>query len=315
VDEVHIIMEYPKGTQWGGWGPKADRANRVIVSKDESNAVLAALEATIEKVAESAEESALPSLLVLSGIHMLDGREESFVTARLGDLRTGLKKVPETVLVHLELASIGNEFVLKSILDTTLPLVDSIGLNEEELLAVYKALGGTFGEESGVLKESDLTGAVPTVRAVSAALVFVLSKSQVLSRIHFHCFAYHIIALRDSATASNSEANTKAWKNGASAVAAGSLVASTKACDLDVTDLHGNDIELKFSSFQPSSVETAKVFLSDEEPVASWKVDVPGEKGGESASLVMAPVLSCKKVVQTVGLGDAISATALAYQL
>lgn len=76
------------------------------------------------------------------------------------------------------------------------------------------------------------------------------------------------------------------------------------------SQLHGNDLSL----LAPMRVAgltlyagTAETELSAASPVLRWA----GERGSR---FVMAPVLVCQKPRSTVGLGDAISASALAAQ-
>lgn len=63
-DEVHLIMEYKVGEQWGG--TVAPVANRFITSHDESNAKVVMLEPFFESI-----KSFQPDLIILSGQYVL----------------------------------------------------------------------------------------------------------------------------------------------------------------------------------------------------------------------------------------------------
>lgn len=197
--------------------------------------------------------------------------------------------------VHFELASIGDPDLLKSLASSVLPRVDSLGLNEQELMALYAALGGKF---SGPMSKKELGKSVPKPELVSKALEFIFDQpkpaTRTLSRIHFHCFGYHIIAQRETSVFSN-------IKEGA---ISGSIKATERACDKK--SFVESDLELHLSEFTTGIGE--KFSISAKTPVAEWTA-----KSGNK--YVLAPVLTCAKPVQTVGLGDSISSSALAYQI
>ena len=67
--QVHLILEYAKGTRWGG--SVATRANRFIVTRDESNSRLTALEPMAAALSSGNFD---PQLLVISGINILEGQ-------------------------------------------------------------------------------------------------------------------------------------------------------------------------------------------------------------------------------------------------
>lgn len=75
-DEYHLILEYGKGQQWQGF--TAARANRFIFSHDRSNAELRPLQHLLTVV-----EQAQPDMVVVSGVHMLDGESEDTINQRV----------------------------------------------------------------------------------------------------------------------------------------------------------------------------------------------------------------------------------------
>lgn len=298
VDESHLILEYGKGETYGG--STATRANRFIVSSDVSNAALSPLEPLLQLVARSSKDDEYFHLLVLSGVHLLDAMEQTFWTNRLRDLSKHLVKIPLSTPIHFELASTANTELLKSIAQGVMTDVDSLGLNEVELATLYEVLGG---EENEKLRES-----VPEPELVANAISHILAETskqeqgtRTLARVHMHCLGYHIVAQRTTKAES-----AFVWKQDtyASAVAAGSVMATEAACQKKTKDLHGNDISLKLSKFKIDGVTHS---VTEEKPVVTWEKD--------GVQFYLAPVLVCNKPESTVGLGDKISSTALAYQI
>merc|ERR1719357_1199879 len=117
--------------------------------------------------------------------------------------------------------------------EQVMPIVSSIGLNEQELL---------FLSQAGQGPHADLPAwkGIPDMGQVSDILLWVLeqhgrsepSSEADLTRIHFHTLAYHILATVEGY-----------WGNQASAVMAGARVASSQACGLRSVDV--SKVELK----------------------------------------------------------------------
>ena len=64
-------------------------------------------------------------------------------------------------------------------------------------------------------------------------------------------------------------------------------------------------------------LSVAETKITAEAPIASWEVPVEASDAlpAHSIAFELAPVLVCKEPIRTVGLGDAISASALAAQI
>ena len=107
-DEVHLIMELKRGSQWGG--VVAPVSTRFITSSDPSNGEARPLETFFASMATFA-----PDLVVLSGLHMLDGQGRGLQDDRLSVLTRGLDELPWTLPVHLELASMADDELMKAI--------------------------------------------------------------------------------------------------------------------------------------------------------------------------------------------------------
>ena len=109
-DEVHLIMEYGLYEQWGPL--TAPVANRFITSYDESNSKLTSLEKFFKSIIKFG-----PDLVLLSGLHLLESQELSYVKEKIKEVKLGLKAVPAKTPVHLELASMAHKDAVKMILN------------------------------------------------------------------------------------------------------------------------------------------------------------------------------------------------------
>ena len=174
-----------------------------------------------------------------------------------------------------------------------LPNMNSLGLNEQELVFASKSCGGPHSD----IFDHENHGQ-PEIHKISDILLWLMKRfgrdmaQSQLSRIHFHSLTYHIVAVLESA-----------WSNVESSVAAGAQVAGLQACDtMELTaDLLKLKIPNKFRLFSGDSERE----LDPQNPVMSWRKD--------GILFVLSPVLVCKRPVKTVGLGDAISATGLMF--
>ncbi|CAK8986711.1 ADP-dependent glucokinase (ADP-GK) (ADPGK), partial [Durusdinium trenchii] len=204
TDEVHLILEYEHGLRWGS--AEAKRANRFIISRDEANS-------RVEGVEEVTSNVQGFDLLIVAGLHMLDGAATGFRKQRLGEIKASLDRVDRDTRIHFELASIGDVEVLREVAREVVPRVDSLGLNEQELLALWVALGGKDSENVAQMH--------PNLSAVRVVLLGLFEAFPRLERVHFHSFAVHVIAQRGG--------RAWRWPHQEAATAAGSVKASERA--------------------------------------------------------------------------------------
>ncbi|XP_042553368.1 ADP-dependent glucokinase isoform X1 [Dipodomys spectabilis] len=288
VDEFHLILEYQAGEEWGPF--KAPHASRFIFSHDLSNGAMNALEVFVSSL-----EEFRPDLVVLSGLHMLAGRGEELQRKRLLEVVNSLSDIPAGVPVHLELASMTDRELMRSVVhQQVFPAVTSLGLNEQELLFLSQAASGPHADISS-------WDGVPDVGMVSDILFWILkehgrseSRASDLTRVHFHTLAYHILATVDGH-----------WANQLAAVAAGARVAGTQACATEAIDTSRVTLRAPQEFMTSHSEVGTRVVLDPSKPVEQW------HRGG--VTFHFTPVLVCKDPVRTVGLGDAISAEGLFY--
>ncbi|XP_073917613.1 ADP-dependent glucokinase isoform X7 [Castor canadensis] len=136
VDEFHLILEYQAGEEWGPY--KAPHANRFIFSHDLSNGAMSMLEVFVSSL-----EEFQPDLVVLSGLHMMEGQSKELQRKRLLELVTSISDIPAGIPVHLELASMTDRELMSSIVhQQVFPAVTSLGLNEQELLFLSQSASG-----------------------------------------------------------------------------------------------------------------------------------------------------------------------------
>ncbi|XP_026119665.1 ADP-dependent glucokinase-like isoform X1 [Carassius auratus] len=289
MDEFHLILEYKSGEQWGS--SRAPQASRFILSHDVSNGEMSTLETFVASLDEFQ-----PDLVVLSGLHMMEGMGRDLWEERLKEAVVAISDVRNEVPIHLELASMTDRDYMNLILqEQVLPIVNSIGLNEQELLFLTQSGGGPH---------ADLTSwdGIPDVGRVSDILLWVLEQQgrvdpeseADLTRIHFHTLAYHILATVDGH-----------WGNQEAAVAAGARVASSQACGLQAVDVTKVVLKAPLSFYSSFSEPRKSLTVDPTRPVTVWR------RGNVSFHLT--PVLVCKQPLRTVGLGDAISAEGLLF--
>ncbi|KAF4804571.1 ADP-dependent glucokinase [Turdus rufiventris] len=286
-DEFHLILEYQAGEQWGK--VRAPAANRFIFSHDLSNGALNMLEVFVSSLDEFQ-----PDLVVLSGLHMMEGQSKEMRHRRLMEAVASISDIPTDIPIHLELASMTDQDFMSNIMHQVFPLVNSIGLNEQELLFLTQSASGPHASLAS-------WSGIPDVGVVSDILFWILKehgktaeRASDLTRIHFHTLAYHILATVDGH-----------WGNQAAAVAAGARAAGTQACATDTIDTSKVFLKAPLEFVTSHTEAPSKISLNPDKPVVHWH--------REGISFHFTPVLVCKDPVRTVGLGDAISAEGLLY--
>jgi ADP-dependent glucokinase len=185
--------------------------------------------------------------------------------------------------------------------------IDSLGLNEQELL--FLAQTSEQAPHSNYYHEIH---GQPELYKIVDILEWLLVKfgsreQSKLTRIHFHCLIYHIIA----------ELDGDKWSNQVSSLVSGSKVAAKQACGFEFDDaaeetLMENLLELRLNytfdekkNYQVQISESQFAQLNISNPVIQFR--------RANIKFYVTPVLVCKKPTKTVGLGDAISSTGLLY--
>ena len=115
-----------------------------------------------------------PDLVVISGLHLLESEDSDFRRQRLNALASYLKLIDRKLPIHLELASMVSKDFLKTLVATIFPLVDSVGLNEQELSFLTVALDGPHRAD-GDLRQWPPEIGIPSLLIASFPLCLSLS--------------------------------------------------------------------------------------------------------------------------------------------
>jgi len=272
--EAHYIFEYGVGTSFASG--KAGRSNRMIACPTTPIVFQKGWEDVLPEVASVVD------LAFLAGLnHMGDDYEAAFdhVAEHIRLLRSG----NPDITIHLELTSTQELRKLERILDIVVRRVDSVGLNEAELLDVMDCLGhrperGPLGQVEGMLA---LMGLGPR-------------------RIHLHTMGYYLCKMRGPEEPSRDGmlygalvGAAAAWKGGIPGprdIAAGAKVPVSR---------RGIDLLKAFE----------RVWLQED----SDELATRGFLDGFGLAAVPTKVVSRPK--GTVGLGDMISGSSLVAEL
>lgn len=297
VDEYHIIMEYKKGEKWAGH--VCPIASRFIFSHDMTNGHMLGLERFVESFHET-----MPDLVVLSGLHMLESQSPTFWKTRLAEIASALSRISNNIPIHLELASMADQEFVRTIAERIFPVINSIGLNEQELWLLCSSISGPHCIVNG--RNVDLEGP-PSTGVANDIIYWILDKFSTskyrqsrFDRIHFHTLTHHTVATL----------HTSRWVSRHASVAAGVRTASLQACgDYSVqptkVDIHLKTTVCLSAGALPDGVSMIERYrqLDFHNPVLSWNVS--------DVDFYLSPALVCKSPVKTVGLGDAISSAGL----
>jgi ADP-dependent phosphofructokinase/glucokinase len=137
---VHLILEFREGTgfEWSGQKVVSPRNNRFIANADDYNGKIVIDPAFAKGVDEKIGEM---DKLILTGLHMLK-RSYPDGTTYLGRLREALglvggwrRRNPD-IKVHFELADVQDETIRRDVVRMACGVSDSVGMNEDELQAV-----------------------------------------------------------------------------------------------------------------------------------------------------------------------------------
>jgi ADP-dependent glucokinase len=271
----------------------------MIVIRDQLNARLGSLASF-----HSSLEEFGPDVAVVSGLHLLAGLPFEVQERQVKAVVQGLSTISASVPVHLELASMADRKLMALVVHNVFPYVDSLGLNEQELNATILALDTHLGPGVTPSDPRGISSALEALHTIFASFRFPAWSAHFLTRIHFHCLAFHAVAQRNDLN------GRTRWTQASSAVLEGARMASVRACGENGT-LRPQDVDLLFQQQMVKVVVANERFdVNMETPVTAYNLtSVPG------MSFAVAPVAVCKKPTRTVGLGDAISAAGLVQHI
>ena len=281
--------------------------------------------------------------LVMSGLQILESAPAEARTAAIAALVASLSALPLATAVHWECASCVERGYVATLAQHLLPFCDSVGFNEQEAADLFEAMGGEYGDGASTAGGSGSgqswpgpyrpasraaiasMAAVPADVAKLAAALFEAPAGRRLSRMHFHALPFHVIGYREPAGG-----GTCYWRGGTAPVAAGSVAATEGACQLPVgrltraADAYREVVAASLSVLVASAVETGdpgphsnassspKQCLSSTAPTLAWNWRSAAAADAPSITFALAAVCVSAAPACTVGLGDAISAAALA---
>ena len=151
----------------------------------------------------------------------------------------------------------------------------------------------------------------------------VVSFTRLVSRIHVHTLAFQAIATvktdeRSDGPTRKVDLHRQKWRNSRAAVAKSALTANRHTCGNETVDLLDSLIMLQLFVAHPTSVlgNPPGVQFDNRNASACWEEAFRGPRADGSVGLeiCVAPVPVCKRVKQTVGGGDNVSAAGLVPQ-
>jgi len=288
-DDVHLVLEFKVNDKWGPY--KVQRANRFIVHSDHLNPYIKSLESFAEKVKKNQ-----PRLAVFGAFQMLDnfpfpkGKREE----RMALLQEFLADMPETTLIHFEMASFSEVAMMQSVIDNIMLYSDSLGMNEQELPNIVSMITKNTIIE---FADSNPRTAIVLDQMRDIYKHFKIHSRRGLSRIHVHTLSFQAILFKDGSS----------WKNLKAGAAKASLIAHRHVCGDDIIQANKSRLIMD-DSFQLSLVkDSGRVYFNETSPISCWKED--------DYEICLAPVLVCTKVKQTAGGGDNITPAGLMLQI
>ncbi|XP_055952517.1 ADP-dependent glucokinase-like [Argiope bruennichi] len=292
-DDIHLLLEYPAGQRWGNFIPV--RANRFIIHNDHQNPELSSLDTFVSQL-----ENFDPNLLVIGGLQMMDNfpMQESKRRDRLQKVQNLMKKQPENVRIHFEMASFSDEDLFRELVQNIVPYADSLGMNEQELPNLYHML--KYGNISLVAESRPRIAVIlDEMRDVFKFLQQTLETGgrRRLTRLHVHTLAFQAF-MTDKMSP---------WKNSKAAAAKSALTANRHTCGSDTINPEKSKLIMD-EAFTTSLRENAERKHFDvKDPISCW------DEG--TYEVCVAPVLVCTEVLQTGGGGDNISSAGLVLQI
>ena len=266
-DIIHLIFEYPPGLVPLVKGV-TPRNNRFIASPAHTpESVLI----PGERMDAFSQGIAQYTRVFLSGYQYLQTDEEFRQAA---DQCLLMKKNNNRVRVHVECVSVTDKKIINGFIHHILPVADSIGLNEHELVLLLNRLNSN-NEEPGIFE------ILSPVQLVKGALL--ICKKSGLKRLHLHTFGYYVQVIRNDCAHPEKSRNALLFAARAVAQAA-----------------QGTQTEISLAGISAIG-EVDKTFG----PQIS-----PGIFHTKTHTIVMIPTIIAKDIKKSSGLGDILSSSA-----
>ena len=206
------------------------------------------------------------------------------------------KEINPHLFIHLEIASTKDMKLRKTIMNTFFPLVDSIGLNEQELISFVEVINPDH--------------AIKMLKSLNPLLIFEALKlifdRYPNLRIHFHYLGYFMIL---SKQISNEESVKR--KEG---LILSSLLAALKVKGNETISIEEiGSIPLELSTKGVLHLKQVYRYLGKTYPEGFFTDEV-GVFHSPSFSVVGMPTIVVENPKKTVGLGDLISSVSILHE-
>lgn len=305
-------MEYKAKHYWATLGDP--RIVRLILHNDQQNPILGSLDDLSSNLVDSFD----PNLFVISGLQTMDNypfasgkRERTLIK-----LRQFVISLKTSTQIHFELANFAELNFFKQLLQYTIPYVDSIAMNDNELDRF-----DTFLQNNRISQVANQKPPKPRVAFVLDKIRSVFrqlrqrdarniashSHSRSISRIHIHSKAFQAILV----------SHTSNWRHTKNAAAKAALTAYRSVCDTAIANPESAKLVLDdaFSTTAVPGVVPKRFALNELDPVSCWSEDILVDAKSVQVEICVAPVLVCKEPKRTTGVGDNISAAGLILQI
>ncbi len=296
---IHWIFEFGEGfrVKLGELEVKAPRENRFIATFDDINTRLEIAPGFWEGSMLKVEEA---SACVVAGYHLLqevysDGTTYKEHIERTVSLIKDWKSVNPELTVHAEMGFTASVKVRKGILNLLFPHVDSVGLNESELLQ--------FSFPSRSVDWNSSSYSAPEIYLKARSLMSKYS----LKRVFIHTREFSMSLLDDNYKVSP-RSELLSLLLGASLAATLAVTGSTPT--IEEAERLMKSEALKLSGKGLEEHQKLAVFLESEEGVNGELLLKRGFVEGKP-NLVFIPSKLASKLKGTVGLGDSICAGSL----
>lgn len=298
------IFEFSRGQvlEVGGERIECPRQNRLIVAYPSkyTAAFKPDMEPLLPKLAK------LVDVLLVSGYHALDAKtakkDLKTITSQLQKMRKSNKKLQ----VHYEYVPYEDDAVGKAALKALSGVIDSMGLNEVELVGVLKMLG--FKKNAQDIEKHECA---ETLYEGAAAILEKLK----LHRVHVHSLGYNVLVVSKKTDAENARDGGLFGSVAAtvkSMTGKLSQAALSKDALLKISETGYNQIGQFESSVWDSWQKRKRKPISSLLRKQFMSSGIFDEQKMHTAIIVPAPVATGLKT--TVGLGDVVSACAIAFE-
>jgi len=266
-DTIHLVFEYSPGLV-----PVADgvipRNNRFIASPAHTpESVLI----PGDKMDAFSAGISQYTRAFLSGYQYLQTDKEFH---RAADQILLMKKNNNRMRVHVECVSVTDNKVINDFIHYILPVADSIGLNEHELVILLQAL------DPQNMKQG-IFDILSPVQQVNGALE--VCKKSGLKRLHLHTFGYYVLVIRNDCAQPEASLNALLYASRAVAQAA-----------------QGTDREIS-----PTGISA----FNEVEKIFGPQISA-GIFCNDTHTIIMIPTLIAKNIMKSAGLGDILSSSA-----